>query len=62
MHELVEIVWRNSDPDFVQLLNMIREGQQTDNVIQIKAFANTDNTKWLDEFVKVYLSNYLAGK
>ena len=62
LHELVEIVWRNSDPDFVQLLNMIREGQQTDNVIQIKAFANTDTTTWLDEFVKVYLSNYLAGK
>ena len=29
-------------------------------MIQIKAFANTDTATWLDEFVKVYLNNYLA--
>ena len=43
LHELVEIVRQSSDPDFAQLLNRVREGQQTDNdVIQIKALANTD--------------------
>ena len=61
LHELVEIVRQSSDPDFAQLLNRFREGQQTDNdVIQIKALANTDTATWPDEFVKVYLNNYLA--
>ena len=63
LHELVEIVWQSSDPDFAQLLNRVREGQQTDNdVIQIKALANTDTATWPNEFVKVYLNNYLAGQ
>ena len=47
---------------FNYILNRIREGQQTDNVIQIKALANTDKATWPDEFVKVYLNNYLAGQ
>ena len=56
LHELVEIVWQSSDPDFAQLLNRVREGQQTDNdVIQIKALANTDTATWSDE--KVYLTS-----
>ena len=43
LHELVEIVWQSSDPDFAQLLNRVREGQQTDDdVIQTKALANND--------------------
>ena len=29
-------------------------------MIQIKALANTDTATWPDEFVKVYLNNYLA--
>ena len=63
MHELVKIVRQSSDPDFAQLLNRVRKGQQTDNdVIQIKALANTDTATWPDEFVKVYLNNYLAGQ
>ena len=58
LHELVEIVWQSSDPDFAQLLNRVREGQQTDNdVIQIKALANTDTATLPDEFVKVYLNS-----
>ena len=31
-------------------------------MIQIKALANTDTATWPDEFVKVYLNNYLAGQ
>ena len=58
MHELVKIVRQSSDPDFAQLLNRVREGQQTDNdVIQIKALANTDTATLPDEFVKVYLNS-----
>ena len=37
LHELLEIIWQSSDPDFAQLLNRVREGQQTNNAIQIKA-------------------------
>ena len=63
LHELVEIVRQSSDSDFAQLLNRIWEGQQTDgDVIQVKALANTDIATWPNEFVKVYLNNYLAGQ
>ena len=31
-------------------------------MIKIKALANTDNATWPDEFVKVYLKNYLVRK
>ena len=52
------IVRQSSDPDFAQLLNRVRKGQQTDNdVIQIKALANTDTATLPDEFVKVYLNS-----
>ena len=63
LHELVEIVRQSCDSDFAQLLNRVREGQQTVNgVIQIKALAKTDTATWPDEFVKVYHNNYLAGQ
>ena len=62
LHELVEIVQQSSGPDFAQLLDRVREGQQTGNdVIQINALANTDTSIWPDEFVTVYLNKYLAG-
>ena len=58
MHELVTIVQQSSDPYFAQLLNRVRKGQQTDNdVIQIKALANTDTATLPDEFVKIYLNS-----
>ena len=63
LHELVKIVWQSSGPDSAQLLNRVQEGQQTNNdVIQIKALANTDTGTWPDEFVKVKLNNYLASQ
>ena len=43
LHELVEIIWQSSDPDFPELLNRFQEGQQAnDDLIQIKALANTN--------------------
>ena len=46
VQELVEIVQQSSNLDFGQLLNRVQEGQQASNdVIQIKAFANTDTAK-----------------
>ena len=63
LHKLVEIVQQRSDPDFADLLNRVGECQQTNNdVIQIKALANTDTATWPDEFIKVYLNNYSAGQ
>ena len=59
LHELVEIVWQSSDPDFAQLLIRVREGWQTNDVlIQIKALANISTATWPNEFVKVYLNIY----
>ena len=63
LHELFKIVRQSSDPDFAQLLNRVREGQQTDDdVIQTKALANNDTATWPDKFIKVYLNNYLPGQ
>ena len=63
LRELVEIVRQSSDPGFAQLLNRVREGQHTnDDLTQIKALANTNTATWPDDFVKVYLNIYLAGK
>ena len=31
-------------------------------MIQIKASSNIDTVTWSDEFVKVYLTNYLSGQ
>ena len=43
LHELVEIVQQSSDPDFAQLRNRVREGQQTNSdVFRIKALVITD--------------------
>ena len=43
LHELVEIVWQSSDPDFAQLLNRVREGQHTNgDLTQIRVLTNTN--------------------
>ena len=61
--ELVEIVWQSNNPGFAQLLNRVWEGQQAnDDLIQLKGLANTNTATWPDEFVKVYLNKYAAGK
>ena len=31
-------------------------------MIQIKALANTDTATWPDEFINIYLNNYLGGQ
>ena len=63
LHELVEIVRQSSDPEFAQMLNRIREGEQTDDDLkQLKDLEHTDTSSWPNEFVKLYLSNYLAGQ
>ena len=59
----MEIVLQSSNPVFAQLHSRVQERQQTNNdVIQINALANTDTATWPDEFLKVYLNNYVAGQ
>ena len=47
----------------IDFKNRVQEGQQTNNdVIQMKALANTDTATWPYEFVKIYYNNYLASQ
>ena len=63
LHELTEIVRQSSDPEFAKMLSRIREGKQNyDDLKEIKALVNTDTSNWPDQFVKLYLTNYLAGQ
>ena len=63
LHELIEIVRQSSDPEFAEMLNRIRIGNQTnDDVMKIQALADTDTSDWPNEFVKLYLTNRLAGR
>lgn len=63
LHELVGIVLQSSVPDFAHLLDRVWEGQHTNNdVTKIKTLADTNTATWFDEFIKLYLNNYLAGQ
>ena len=59
MKVLAEIVRQISDPDFAQSLNKLQEVQRTRDDSNKRFSTNTDT--WPDNFVKVYLNNYLAG-
>ena len=48
----------SSDPDFVQILTRSREGSRIDDDIrEIKSLANGDTPHWLNDLVKVCLTN-----
>ena len=48
----------SSDPKFVQILTRSREGTRIDDDIrEIKSLANGDTPHWLNDLVKVYLTN-----
>ena len=56
-HELTEIVIRNSDLEFAEILNRIWEREHTyDDVEKINALAETDISTWPQGFVKVYVN------
>ena len=53
---------QSSDPEFVQILDRIREGSHTDDdICEIKSLANTYTSHWTNGFVKIYLTNRLAN-
>ena len=61
LHELFEIVRQSNDPEFTQILNHMREGRHTEDVVNIKKLADTDTSQWLpNQFVKLYLANLLT--
>ena len=63
LHELVQIVRQSSDPEFAQLLNRLREGKHTaTDVKEIQMLADVDTTLWPNEYVKLYMTNYMAGR
>ena len=67
LHELVEIVRQNSDPEFAALLNRLRETDNPDNIShddieEIRALENTDTSNWPDRYIKLYMYNHLTEK
>ena len=63
LRELVEIVRQSSDPEFAAILNRVREGKHTDDdVTKIVELENTYTSNWPHEYVKLFLTNYLAGR
>ena len=57
LHELTEIVIRNSDLEFAEILNRIWEREHTYNDVEkINALAETDISTWPQGFVKVYVN------
>ena len=62
LHELHEIVRQSSDPHFAQLLNRLREGNQTHaDVEDIKELANTDTSDWPPDYTKLYVTKALVN-
>ena len=62
IYELKEVVRQSGDPEFAEILNRVREGEQTDaDITEIKALERTDTTMWPNGFTKVYLTNQLAN-
>ena len=58
LNGLIEIVRHSSAHAFSQILNRIREGSSTnDDIRKTKYLANRDTSHWLNDFVKVYLTN-----
>ena len=63
MHELVDIVRQIGDPHFAQLLNRLREDNQTNEDIEdIKAMEHVDISAWPEDHVCLYLTNNLKDK
>ena len=63
IHELTEIVRQSSDPAFAELLNRLREGNQTEEDIQqIKLLEHTDDSGWPKDHVRLYITNDLKNK
>ena len=63
LHELFQLVRQISDPVYASILSRIRDGTHTnEDLDKIMDLAHTDTTHWPDQFVKLYLTNYLAGR
>ena len=67
LHELVEIVRQNSDPEFAALLNRLRETDDPEDISDddieiIRALADTDTSEWPDRYIKLYMFNHLVDQ
>ena len=60
--ELKTIVRQASDPRFAQILSRIREGIKTEeDKAVIESLNNKDISSWTQGYVKLFLTNHLAG-
>ena len=63
IHELTEIVRQSSDPSFAELLNRLREGNQSEeDILEIKALEQTNTLDWPEDHVRLYITNDLKDK
>ena len=53
---------KSSDPEFPELLNRLREGDETyEDIEQIRALEDSDTTNWSEQYVKLYITYHEAG-
>ena len=63
IHELTEIVRQSSDPAFAELLNRLREGNQTqEDIKEIRLLEGTDQSGWPEDHVRLFITNDLKNK
>jgi len=67
LHELVEIVRQNSDPEFAALLNRLRETDDPEDISNedietIKLLGDTDTSNWPTRYIKLYMFNHLVER
>ena len=61
LHELTEIVRQSGDPEFAELLNRLRKGNQTKEDVQfIETLSETDTTTWPEDHCKLYITDRLT--
>ena len=53
---------KSIDPEFPELLNRLREGDETyEDIEQIRALEDSDTTNWSEQYVKLYITYHEAG-
>jgi ATP-dependent DNA helicase PIF1 len=63
IHELTEIVRQSNDPEFAELLNRLREGNQTEqDIAEIKSLEQSDESEWPRDHVRLFMTNDLKNK
>ena len=63
LHELTKIVRQNGDPEFPELLNRVRVGEQAQSDLSaIHAMADSNISDWPENHFRSYMTNHLVRK